>query len=351
MKRLSGMRQLTSIIALTVVMGCGGDESIASKSAAAYREAKAKGIDVTGGHEHGGHAAPAVSSTTSTVQTGATDPHAGHDMTASATATDHAGHGAASMNHAAMGHVAATGGHAGHTMPSVGADHSAHRSSAAVDHAAMGHGPSSSGHAGHQTAARTAGGHEGHGAPATAADHSQHAGAQTQPAAPADPHAQHRQATPAPVDHSQHAAATPLPAAAHAGHTTSAGPASSTAAVSVGSTATGLPPATLQRDVFDAPAPVSIAEAMKAVNGVSHEGHSVRGITPGTDEENPPTPMPATRDRTPSNAAAADHSQHGAAAPAAQSEATIYTCPMHPEITSDKPGSCPKCGMALVKKN
>ena len=24
-----------------------------------------------------------------------------------------------------------------------------------------------------------------------------------------------------------------------------------------------------------------------------------------------------------------------------------YTCPMHPEIVSDKPGSCPKCGMAL----
>lgn len=25
-----------------------------------------------------------------------------------------------------------------------------------------------------------------------------------------------------------------------------------------------------------------------------------------------------------------------------------YTCPMHPEIISDKPGKCPKCGMALV---
>ena len=27
-----------------------------------------------------------------------------------------------------------------------------------------------------------------------------------------------------------------------------------------------------------------------------------------------------------------------------------YACPMHPEVTSDKPGKCTKCGMALVKK-
>jgi hypothetical protein len=30
--------------------------------------------------------------------------------------------------------------------------------------------------------------------------------------------------------------------------------------------------------------------------------------------------------------------------------ATVYTCPMHPEVTSDKPGQCPKCGMNLVPK-
>jgi len=27
-----------------------------------------------------------------------------------------------------------------------------------------------------------------------------------------------------------------------------------------------------------------------------------------------------------------------------------YTCSMHPEIHSLKPGKCPKCGMELVKK-
>ena len=26
-----------------------------------------------------------------------------------------------------------------------------------------------------------------------------------------------------------------------------------------------------------------------------------------------------------------------------------YTCPMHPEVISNKPGKCPKCGMTLVK--
>jgi P-type Cu+ transporter len=29
---------------------------------------------------------------------------------------------------------------------------------------------------------------------------------------------------------------------------------------------------------------------------------------------------------------------------------TIYTCPMHPEIEQDHPGTCPKCGMALEAK-
>lgn len=28
-------------------------------------------------------------------------------------------------------------------------------------------------------------------------------------------------------------------------------------------------------------------------------------------------------------------------------QSPVYTCPMHPEVRSDKPGSCPKCGMAL----
>ncbi len=43
-----------------------------------------------------------------------------------------------------------------------------------------------------------------------------------------------------------------------------------------------------------------------------------------------------------------------AAAPAesvATAGAIYYTCEMHPEVRSDKPGQCPKCGMDLIAKN
>ncbi len=33
-----------------------------------------------------------------------------------------------------------------------------------------------------------------------------------------------------------------------------------------------------------------------------------------------------------------------------EGKTVIYTCPMHPEVESDKPGNCPKCGMTLEKK-
>ncbi|MBI3872985.1 MAG: hypothetical protein HY304_07930 [candidate division Zixibacteria bacterium] len=36
---------------------------------------------------------------------------------------------------------------------------------------------------------------------------------------------------------------------------------------------------------------------------------------------------------------------------AAEASKQIYVCPMHADVTSDKPGQCSKCGMALVKKS
>ncbi len=33
------------------------------------------------------------------------------------------------------------------------------------------------------------------------------------------------------------------------------------------------------------------------------------------------------------------------------SQSMIYTCPMHPEVQEERPGVCPKCGMALERKS
>ena len=32
-----------------------------------------------------------------------------------------------------------------------------------------------------------------------------------------------------------------------------------------------------------------------------------------------------------------------------KAEVESYTCTMHPEVQTEKPGDCPKCGMTLVK--
>ena len=138
---------------------------------------------------------------------------------------------------------------------------------------------------------------------------------------------------------------------------------------------------TLRPDAFDTPAPIAVREAAKAAQNIAEP--DIRQIVPGTDSENPPTPAPTIRSGSgAAPAVESDHSQHGAApqqsaapappavdhsqhraSPAPASRATprtaspkpaaqtIYTCPMHPEVTSPKPGTCPKCGMALVKKS
>ena len=42
-----------------------------------------------------------------------------------------------------------------------------------------------------------------------------------------------------------------------------------------------------------------------------------------------------------------DHKGHAQKSVSERQTSREYTCPMHPEVQSDKPGSCPKCGMAL----
>ena len=76
--------------------------------------------------------------------------------------------------------------------------------------------------------------------------------------------------------------------------------------------------------------------AMPAGPAMEHTGHEADG------QDVPPQPEAAGhRHETPSAAGTG-----GAVAPAA------YSCPMHPEVVSDKPDQrCPQCGMKLTKQD
>ena len=66
------------------------------------------------------------------------------------------------------------------------------------------------------------------------------------------------------------------------------------------------------------------------------DNHESTSETP-TSETTSPTERPAHGEAGHNHET--DHGQVAAA----------YSCPMHPEVTSDKPGTCPKCGMDLEK--
>ena len=63
------------------------------------------------------------------------------------------------------------------------------------------------------------------------------------------------------------------------------------------------------------------------------------------------TSMPAMPMATPRASSASSPSSPSAPAPSSDRGSslteTVYSCPMHPEVTSHAPGTCPKCGMAL----
>ena len=70
-----------------------------------------------------------------------------------------------------------------------------------------------------------------------------------------------------------------------------------------------------------------------------HGGHSDGASLPAA-EPSPVSPPAA------SDASSLPNHDDAAADPVGD----VYTCPMHPEVTSSKPGKCPKCGMQLEKR-
>jgi P-type Cu+ transporter len=90
----------------------------------------------------------------------------------------------------------------------------------------------------------------------------------------------------------------------------------------------------------------------RAEGHVEHEGTTYYFCSKGCAAKfaADPARFLAARLRSPDEHASsgvARQSAEGLTAASHQPPATSYTCPMHPEVVSDRPGPCPKCGMAL----
>lgn len=91
--------------------------------------------------------------------------------------------------------------------------------------------------------------------------------------------------------------------------------------------------------------PRTVVACMAALSLAACAPTLTRHVPPGDDPSNPDAPESSARPTSPTLDARAPLPT--APEPPA---ATAYTCPMHPEVVSDHPGRCPKCGMALVPK-
>ncbi|HVT43603.1 MAG TPA: heavy metal-binding domain-containing protein [Thermoanaerobaculia bacterium] len=83
----------------------------------------------------------------------------------------------------------------------------------------------------------------------------------------------------------------------------------------------------------------------------AHEHGAGDAIPPGGLWNQPGIPIsggptlhlqqPASRSKASRTTAHAEHATPGG---------DVWVCPMHPEVVSDEPGACPKCGMDLEKE-
>lgn len=85
-----------------------------------------------------------------------------------------------------------------------------------------------------------------------------------------------------------------------------------------------------------------------AAPGPGHPASSQNAAVPFTPPQNPFAV--AVESAGAQGATPMTHGAHETQGVEPQSEdgLTAYTCPMHPEVRADRPGACPKCGMALT---
>ncbi len=124
-------------------------------------------------------------------------------------------------------------------------------------------------------------------------------------------------------------------------------------AVATGACASEPKPRPTALDPSNPAAPESPPLAVAAVSPTADKPAPAPTQTGGErSEKSPAAPEPAAEHGHAHGGTAAptEKDKAGDAGKAKKPAATVYTCPMHPEVTSDKPGKCPKCGMKLVPK-